>query len=82
MYYIIDILINSSCDILLLISDTLSTDCDSKDTVDLMLPGNLLLICDISLLTFNILSRDCDRYYTIDLMPSVKVLSGSFFIDL
>ena len=67
---------NSSYDILLLISDTLLIDCDSEDTFDLMLLAKLLSIFDISLSIFDILSRDCNNDDTIDLMLSVKVLSG------
>ena len=74
--------LNSACDILLSVSDTLPIDCDNESIIDLMLSVNLfsvsfLLICDILFSISYILLNDCDSEVIIDLMLSTNLFSCS-----
>ena len=68
----------------LLISDTLSMDCDNEAIMDLMLPINLfsgffLSVRMMFLSIFDTLLIDCDSEAVTDLMLSINLFSGSFF---
>ena len=73
-------------DIFLLISDTLSIDCDNEAIIDLMISVNLfsgsfLSICAIFFYqSRDTLSIDCDNEAIIDLMLSINLFSGSFLL--